>query len=252
MSKDSESTHMSSNLTDLIVIIPARNEEEALSELIPKVISSITKKVIVIDNRSTDRTAEVAQNAGAIVVHQKRLGYGSACLSGMKFIETNYKTPKFVCFFDGDGQSSVEDIIGVAYPVLSGKSQYCQGTRMIYESSIRALTSMARIANRFFSKILTLLWHQTISDLGPLRVMTWKELCALNMKSSGYGWTIEMSSKILKSRKTHCEIPVQYKHRKTGTSKISGNFFTAIRAAFVMSLTLLQVMIFWRPKFEIC
>ena len=246
-----ELTQTSSNLSDLIVIIPARNEEQALSELLPRIISSITKKTIVIDNRSTDRTAEVAQNAGAVVVHQERLGYGSACLTGLKFIEMAYKTPKFVCFFDGDGQSFVKDIIRVAEPVLLGKSQYCQGTRMIYKPSIQALTSLARIANRFFSTLLSSLWHQKMSDLGPLRVMTWKELCKLNMRSSGYGWTIEMSSKILKSGLTHCEIPVQYKPRIVGKSKISGNFFTAIRAAFVMSLTLLHVMIFWRPKFEI-
>jgi hypothetical protein len=155
-----------------------------------------------------------------------------------------------VCFFDGDGQSFVEDIIRVAQPVLSGKGQYCQGTRMIYQASINSLTSLAQAANRFFSRLLTIMWRQKISDLGPLRVMTWEELCTLDMRSSGYGWTIEMSSKILKSGDTHCEIPVRYKPRTSGTSKISGNLFTAIRAAFVMSLTLLRVMMVWRPQSE--
>lgn len=242
---------MYSNLSDLIVIIPARNEEKALSELLPRITSSITKKIIVIDNRSTDRTAEVAKTAGAVVVHQKRLGYGSACLTGINYVKSAYKTPKYLCFFDGDGQSFVEDINRVAQPVLSGKSQYCQGTRMIYRASINALTSMARIGDCFFSRLLSILWHQKISDLGPLRVMTWEELCTLKMRSSGYGWTIEMSSKILKAGRIHCEVPVKYKPRTSGTSKISGNFFTAIRAAFVMSLTLLQVMLFWRPQSEI-
>lgn len=168
----------------------------------------------------------------------------------MKYIESAYRTPKFVCFFDGDGQSFVEDINRVAQPVLSGKSQYCQGTRMIYQTSINSLTSLAQGANRFFSRLLTILWHQKISDLGPLRVMTWEELCTLNMRSSGYGWTIEMSTKILKSGETHCEVPVKYKPRTSGVSKISGNLFSALRAAFVMSLTLLRVMIFWRPQSE--
>ncbi|MHA2247755.1 MAG: glycosyltransferase family 2 protein [Candidatus Hodarchaeales archaeon] len=197
---------MYSNLSDLIVIIPARNEEQALSELLPRIISSITKEIIVIDNRSTDRTSKVAQIAGAVVVHQKRLGYGSACLSGMKYIESAYRKPKYVCFFDGDGQSFVEDIKRVAQPVLSGKSHYCQGTRMIYQASISALTSSAQAANRFFSRLLSILWHQKISDLGPLRIMTWEKLCILNMRSSGYGWTIEMSSKILKAGGTHVQV----------------------------------------------
>ncbi|MFX0209537.1 MAG: glycosyltransferase family 2 protein, partial [Candidatus Hodarchaeota archaeon] len=206
------------------MIIPARNEEQELSGLLPRIISSITKYVIVIDNGSTDRTTEVSRTAGAKVIYQKRLGYGSACLTGIKYVDSVYRSPKYICFFDGDGQSCVEDIKRVAQPVLSGKSQYCQGTRMIYQTSINALTSMAQAANRFFSRLLSMLWRQKISDLGPLRVMTWKELCTLDMRSSGYGWTIEMSSKILKAGGTHCEVPVRYKPRTSGVSKISGNF----------------------------
>lgn len=229
------------------MIIPARNEESSLAELLPRIIPSITRSVIVVDNGSTDRTAEFAKTAGAVVVTQKRIGYGSACLAGIDYIKSLKEKPRFICFFDGDGQSSVKDIKRVAYPVLSGKSQYCQGTRLKYRTSINALTSMAQIANRFFSWLLSTLWHQTISDLGPLRIMTWDLLSKLNMTSTGYGWTIEMSSKILKAGVTHCEIPVDYNLRSSGTSKISGNFLTAIRAAFVMSLTLLHIMMFWRP-----
>ena len=237
-------------LSDFFVIIPARNEESSLTELLPRIVPSITRSVIVVDNGSTDRTAEIAKIAGAVVVPQKRIGYGSACLAGIDYIKSLKETPKFICFFDGDGQSSVEDIKRVAKPVLSGQSQYCQGNRM-NQASIKALTSMARVANRFFSRLLSFFWHQTISDLGPLRIIRWDVLTKLNMTSSGYGWTIEMSTKILKAGITHCEVPVTYRMRSSGTSKISGNFYTAIRAAFVMSLTLFQVAIFWRPPTDI-
>ncbi|MHA1967681.1 MAG: glycosyltransferase family 2 protein, partial [Candidatus Hodarchaeales archaeon] len=203
-------------LSDLIIIIPARNEEYSLAKILPSIISSVTRSVIVVDNDSTDRTAEVAKTTGAVVVCQKRIGYGSACLAGIEYIKSLKEKPEIICFFDADGQSSVEDIGKVAQPVLAGRSQYCQGTRMKFQTSIRALSSMAQIANRFFSWFLSILWHQTISDLGPLRIMTWDVLSKLNMRSSGYGWTIE-----------------------------------AIRAAFVMSLTLLHVMIFWRPVTDI-
>jgi glycosyltransferase involved in cell wall biosynthesis len=238
-------------LSDLIIIIPARNEEYSLAKILPSIISSVTRSVIVVDNDSTDRTAEVAKSTGAVVVYQKRIGYGSACLAGIEYIKSLKEKPEIICFFDADGQSSVEDIGKVAKPVLAGRSQYCQGTRMKFQTSIRALSSMAQIANRFFSWFLSILWHQTISDLGPLRIMTWDALSKLNMRSPGYGWTIEMSTKILKAGVTHCEIPVSYKPRYSGRSKISGNLFIAIRAAFVMSLTLLHVMIFWRPVTDI-
>lgn len=234
-------------LSDFIIIIPARNEEHALTELLPRIIPSITRSVIVVDNGSTDQTAKVAKSAGAIVIHHKKKGYGSACLAGINYIKSFHEIPRFICFFDGDGQSLIEDINNVARLVKSGKSQYCQGSRLSYPSSKKALTPMARIGNYVFSKLLSTLWHQRISDLGPLRVMTWVMLSKLNMRSSSYGWTIEMSTKVLKAGVIHCEVPVHYKPRITGKSKISGNLFTAIRAALVMSITFLQTMIFWRP-----
>ncbi|UCE14518.1 MAG: hypothetical protein JSV04_04900, partial [Candidatus Heimdallarchaeota archaeon] len=136
------------------------------------------------------------------------------------------------------------------HPVITGKINYCQGNRLSSRTSSGSLTPMAQVANRFFARLLSIILHQKINDLGPLRVMTWDTLSKLNMRSAGYGWTIEMSAKILKAQVKLSEVPVQYKRRFKGISKISGNFVTALRAAFVMSLTLLRVMIFWRPQFE--
>ncbi|MFX1536414.1 MAG: glycosyltransferase family 2 protein [Promethearchaeota archaeon] len=231
---------------NLIIIIPARNEELALSELLPRIIPVITSHVVVVDNGSSDRTAEVSRRENAVVIHEKRAGYGSACLAGINYVSFLPKPPKYICFFDGDGQSLVVDIYRVIEPVISGKTKYCQGSRMILPNSKSALLPMARTANRFFSLVLSLIWKQNITDLGPLRAMTWETLSKLNMKTTGYGWTIEMSAKILKSGIIHHEVPVQYKKRRTGKSKISGNLRTSIRAAFEMSVTLLKVMLLWR------
>ncbi|MFX1255777.1 MAG: glycosyltransferase family 2 protein [Promethearchaeota archaeon] len=231
---------------DLIIIIPARNEEQALSELLPKIIPDITRHVVVVDNGSTDGTAEVSRINNAVVVYEKRTGYGSACLAGINYVLSLPKPPKYICFFDADGQSLVGDIYRVIEPVMSGKTNYCQGSRMSLPNSKSALLPMAQTANQFFSQVLSLIWKQNITDLGPLRAMTWETLSKLNMKTTGYGWTIEMSAKVLKAGIIHYEVPVQYKKRVTGKSKISGNLRTSVRAAFEMSLTLLRIMLLWK------
>jgi glycosyltransferase involved in cell wall biosynthesis len=243
---DNEITGYQRTLSDVAILIPARNEEHTLPKLLEQLTRFKPEIVVVIDNDSSDRTMEFAENTGAVVVREKRIGYGSACLAGIRFISLLSLKPKYVCFFDADGQSSVEDIVKVAYPVLAGKTNYCQGSRMVSKNASNSLTPMARIANLFFSNLLSLLYKQRITDLGPLRVMTWNTLISMDMRSIGYGWTIEMSTKILKQKHMHFEVPVRYYKRFKGKSKISGNFSTAIRAAFVMGITLFAILFFWR------
>ncbi|MHA2270779.1 MAG: glycosyltransferase family 2 protein [Candidatus Hodarchaeales archaeon] len=237
--------------SNCLVIIPARNEEAALEPLLEKIIPSISDWVVVVDNGSTDRTREVALRAGAKVIRESRIGYGSTCLAGIRYAETLPNPPEFICFFDGDGQSKAEDILPVTEFVLSKRAKYCQGSRMVYPSARYALTPAARVANRYFTRMMALLWKQNVTDLGPLRCITWDALQSLSMKSTGYGWTIEMTAKLLKSAIPVHEIPVKYSKRTTGKSKISGNIRTSLRAAIIMGLTLLLVMVFWRPSIAV-
>ncbi|MHA2224143.1 MAG: glycosyltransferase family 2 protein [Candidatus Hodarchaeales archaeon] len=234
--------------SDLVIIIPARNEEETLPNLLKEIFQSTTSQVIVVDNDSNDRTAEISKKSGALVVHEKNVGYGFACLAGIRSIYSLPTPPKFVCFIDGDGQSHVKDINRVLQPLINQKCDYCQGSRMKYHSSRNALSSAAKVANIFFTHILSFIWKQQITDLGPLRVISWDSLTFLDMQSRGFGWTIEMSVKILKSQMNHCEIPVRYTKRVSGQSKISGNIKSALWAAITMTLTLVYVMVFWRPS----
>jgi len=239
--------------TELCVIIPARNEEQSLVRLLPEIIKKVTSNLIVVDNGSSDATSEVATKLGARVIRENRIGYGFACLAAISYIASLTNPPSYICFFDGDEQSDVNDIIRVAKPVLlsnQGKI-YCQGSRMILDSSRKALSPMAQVANSFFSRLLSIIWGQKVTDLGPLRVITWSTLKSLEMRSSGYGWTMEMSSKLLIAKIRHNEIPVNYNKRKKGISKISGNITTAVRAAFIMTITFLCTSFFWRPSSEL-
>ncbi len=233
---------------EMAIIVPANNEEASLPAIITYIKSSISDKIIVVDNASIDQTSNIAKSVGAQVIYEERLGYGNACLKGIKYLSTLKEKPKVICFFDGDGQSKVTDILRVANPVLQGKVEYCQGSRMIYSSSKGSLDVLARIANRFFSYILSITFRQNITDIGPLRIITWDALKTLGMNSSTFGWTIEMSAKILKTGTVHAEIPVHYEKRMKGKSKISGNFWNAFKAAWIMMITYCQVLLFWRPS----
>ncbi|MFW9854982.1 MAG: glycosyltransferase family 2 protein [Candidatus Thorarchaeota archaeon] len=232
---------------DMIVLIPAKNEETALAFLLPRLLKRV-KQVLVVDNGSEDQTAKVARDVGVQVITEKRPGYGSACLAGLKYLARQPNPPKYVCFFDGDGQSNVADIDKVALPVLKDRTPYCQGSRMIDPQSRNNLTIIARVANRLFAKFLSMVWKQHLTDLGPLRVISWDLLSELNMASINYGWTIEMSTKILKMGGVpYLEVPVNWHPRTSGKSKISGNFNTAFKAGSIMILTLLRVLLFWKP-----
>jgi glycosyltransferase involved in cell wall biosynthesis len=94
-------------LTTVDVIIPALNEEASLPLVLADIPGSV-RRVVVADNGSTDRTADVAREAGATVVHEPKRGYGHACLAGMAFLEAD--PPDIVVFLDGDYSDFPEEL----------------------------------------------------------------------------------------------------------------------------------------------
>ena len=237
--------------TDLLILIPAFNEEDALPNLLMDLRRHITNNIVVIDNNSTDQTAKVAEKCGVTVIKEKQRGYGSACKAGIDYAKSLPSQPSFICFFDGDGQSTTSDIIKIFSYIRKTDSRYCQGSRMLLRKSRARLSAPAIVANSFFSKLCSFVFRQRLSDIGPLRIISSNLLYNLEMSTKGYGWTIEMTSKILKAGILHSEIPVNYFERVKGKSKISGNNFTAIKAAIVMNVIFLRILLFWRPSIEL-
>lgn len=199
------------------------------------------------DNGSTDSTYDTAKKYTSNVIKEFNPGYGNACLAGIKFVNSLSQKPKYVCFFDADGQSRVRDIQKVLMPIFEGKVIYCHGSRMKIRNSRNSLTGSAYVANYVFSNILRIIWKQKLTDLGPLRCMTLDLLNNIKMKSKGYGWTIEMNSKLSKSKIIQLELAVGYNKRTTGKSKISGNFKSSLLAAIAMTLTFGNILLFWKP-----
>src|SRR5258708_15598577 len=121
------------------VILPVLDEAPAIPRVLAGIPSGYTP--IVVDNASTDGSAEVARSCGATVVRECRRGFGAACWAGLAAA-----TDEIVCFMDCDGSFSGADLPLVAEPVLAGDADLVLGAR---RASRGAWPIHARAANRF-------------------------------------------------------------------------------------------------------
>ncbi len=210
------------------VIIPAFNEEDSIGKVIAE-IPSIVSEIIVVDNNSTDATAEVARKAGAIVLFQPNAGYGNACLKGIEYISEKNTKPDIVVFLDGDYSDFPSELTKIVAPILEDDIDFVVGARVKRLREAGSMTFPQRFGNQLATKLMKILFNSKFTDLGPFRGIKYEKLLALNMEDKTYGWTVEMQLKVLKKKFTYVEIPVKYKNR-IGVSKVSGTVKGAIFA----------------------
>lgn len=198
------------------LVIPARNEEDAIGLVVASVIDQVDA-VIVADNGSTDKTAEVARRHGARVVSVPVPGYGRACLAAIK----EAGDFDILVFMDGDASDDPHDLPALLSPFVSGDVDLVIGSRILGDCDPGALTMQQRFGNSLACWLMDLFWGFRFTDLGPFRAIRRSAYDQLDMQSPTFGWTVEMQVKALK-RGLHCvEIPVHYRAR-IGVSKISG------------------------------
>jgi glycosyltransferase involved in cell wall biosynthesis len=220
------------------VIIPAYNEEEPLPHVLNDLPRNRLHQVIVVDNRSTDRTSEVARENGATVVHERRRGYGQACLSGMDALDN----PDIVVFLDGDYSDFPEEIDLLVEPILSGESDFIVGSRMILEESRKALLPQARYGNQLAVFLILIFFGHRFTDLGPFRAIRYESLQAIGMRDKNFGWTVEMQIKAVQKGLRIREVPVRYRMR-IGVSKITGTVSGTLRAGVKIIYTIFKYLI---------
>lgn len=199
-----------------VIIIPALNEEAAIGGVVKSVRNRVDE-VIVVDNGSTDRTADRASDAGAEVIHVAEPGYGRACLAGVQAS----RDAELIIFMDGDGADDPNDLSALIDPILSGRVDFVIGSRLLGKTERGALTTTQRFGNRLATGLMRLIWGGQFTDLGPFRAITRSAYDALNMQAETYGWTVEMQVRALKQNLLYTEVPVAYR-RRIGVSKISG------------------------------
>lgn len=228
-------------MSRLAAIIPALNEEQAIACVLAAIPRELDVDVIVVDNGSTDRTAEVAIQHGARVVSEPHRGYGAACLAGLAALQD----PEVVVFLDADFSDDPALLPNLVRPIVTNEADLVIGSRMLGEREPGALPPHSRFGNWLAGKILTHLYHQPTTDLGPFRAIRWSTLQQLQMQDRGFGWTMEMQAKAARLRARTVEIPVPYRKR-IGRSKITGSVKASVQAGAIILLTALRLLR-WRP-----
>ena len=222
---------ISQPLARVVVIIPALNEARSL----PLVLAALPRSVhvIVVDNGSSDETAEVARRCGATVVDESVRGYGSACLGGLSYLDGAISAgqlpePHVIAFLDADFSDHPELLPTLVEPVLSGEADIVIGARTPNLRESGGMPPQAVFGNWLACRLMRVLFRTTYRDLGPFRAIEYSALQKLKMRDRGFGWTVEMQIKAARHKLRSLEIPVPYRCR-IGKSKISGTVLGTIR-----------------------
>jgi glycosyltransferase involved in cell wall biosynthesis len=205
----------------LAVVIPALDEEESIGRVLDAIPAELGASVVVVDNGSRDRTAEVARAHGAHVVEEPRRGYGRACLRGLEVCR-ELGPPAIVCFLDADLSDDPEEMPRVLAPIHEGRAELVVGSRVLGNPDPGALMPHARAGNALATLLLRIFFGARYTDLGPFRAITWDALERIGMRDRDFGWTVEMQARAALARVRHVEVPVHYRRRGGGRSKISG------------------------------
>ncbi len=224
---------------NIIVIIPAYNEEEAIGKVIAEIPKEWAREIVVIDNRSTDQTALRAAEAGATVVHEPLPAYGQACLRGMAYVQSLPLPPDIIVFVDGDHSDYPEQLPDLIKPILEENYDMVIGSRALGKRERGSMTPQQVFGNWLATFLMRLLYGVKYTDLGPFRAIKWDKLLALDMQDTTYGWTVEMQLKAAKQRMKTMEVPVKYRKR-IGFSKISGTLKGVILAGYKIITTIFK------------
>jgi glycosyltransferase involved in cell wall biosynthesis len=226
----------------LRVIIPCLNEEPAIGSLVGSLLVKLDRsadRVIVVDNGSSDRTAEVARAAGAEVVPEPKRGYGRACLAGVCAAGNG-----IAVFLDGDAADDPDDLQRVIEPLRAGSADLVVGVRSHREPG--SMTHFQRFGNRLATGLISLLFGTRVTDLGPMRAIRVNRLLAMQSAARTYGWSTEMTIKALRAGYRYLEVPVRHR-RRIGRSKVSGNLPASLGAGATILWTVVRWSR-WRPK----
>jgi len=225
----------------LAAVIPALNEAASIGKTVRGLQSqkaTTLDQIVVVDNGSTDDTASIAQEAGATVVSEPRRGYGYACRAGVLAVEADV-----IILLDGDAADDPSDLPRVLAPLLAGDADLVVGSRARGTLEPGAMTPHQVFGNWLAATIMRRLYGVSVTDLGPFRAIRRDALLGLEMREMTYGWSVEMMVKAARAGLRYHEVPVSYRRRAGGDSKVAGTLSGSVRAGWCILSTTFR---YWR------
>jgi glycosyltransferase involved in cell wall biosynthesis len=220
------------------VVIPCLNEEAPIAGVVREVLAQGVDEVIVVDNGSTDATAQQAWDAGARVVSEPRRGYGRACAAGVRSVRPD---ADIVCFLDGDGSDVPTFLPDVVGPVARNEADFVMGSRLRGHREAGSMTPQQLVAGRLAGILLRIFYGARVTDMSPFRALRVDQLRRLDMQEETYGWNLEMQMRVAAAGLRASEIAVDHRCRRGGESKVSGNLTAGLRAAWVIARTFVRL-----------
>jgi len=238
MASYGQSTAQAPDRSTVSAIIPCLNEETAIGPCVAALLAHGLGEVIVVDGGSTDRSAERASAAGARIIIEHRRGYGRALLSGLSAVAPS---ASIILFIDGDGSDRPEMVPVLLEPIEQRTADFVLGSRLRGPRERESLARSQILAGHLVGCLIYLCYRVRFTDMSPFRAIGRQALGDLGMREETFGWNLEMQMRAAAAGLRIVEVPVGQRRRAGGVSKVSGNPWTAVRAACVLVATFFRL-----------
>lgn len=233
-------TTVASSLETVSAIVPCLDEEEAIGDVVTGLLANGVDEVVVVDGASRDGTAARAAAAGARVVIEPRRGYGRAVQAGIAVIRPE---TSLILFVDGDGSDRLDAVPALLGPLRRGEADFVHGTRLKGPREAGALSAPQIVAGHLAGALIRLVYGVRFTDMSPFRAIRREQLDSLGMRDETFGWNLEMLMRVAAAGLRYQEVPVGQRRRRGGVSKVSGQLWTGMRAAWIILRTFQRLVI---------
>ncbi len=209
------------------VVIPTRDEAATIGAVVGEIPRALAVEIIVADGGSRDATVAAARAAGARVIAIDGPGYGWACAAGAAAADAR---ADIIAFLDGDGADRGDLLGRLVGPIVAGTHDFVLASRTLGERAAGAMLWHQVLAGRLIGAVLAARTGQRYTDMCAFRAIRRDALAALGMCESGYGWNVEMQIRAARAGLRVVEVPMPYRRRAGGRSKVAGSLAGTLKA----------------------